>query len=31
VVAVVRIILLTRPFGNLAVASDPPGKPNEYG
>jgi hypothetical protein len=27
VVAVARIILMTRPFGNLAVAPDPPGSP----
>jgi hypothetical protein len=31
VVAVARIILMTRPFGYLAVAPDPPGNPDEYG
>ena len=30
VAAVVRIILMTRPFGHLAVAPDPPGNPDEY-
>jgi hypothetical protein len=31
VVAVVRIILMTRPFGNVAVDPDPAGNPNECG